>query len=74
MIPEIEIDCFAEGLQLHILGYGIDIANDKLMKLERSVLEMQRGLSLKQMDAIDMLDMEDTLRFRLLNALKLSTK
>lgn len=53
VIPGVELDCTAEGLQLHILGYGIDITNGKLMQIERSVLEMQRTLSLRQMDAVE---------------------
>lgn len=53
VIPGVELDCTAEGLQLHILGYGIDITNGKLIQIERSVLEMQRTLSLRQMDAVE---------------------
>lgn len=53
VIPGVELDCTVEGLQLHILGYGIDITNGKLMQIERSVLEMQRTLSLRQMDAVE---------------------
>ena len=40
VIPGIEIDCMAEGFHLHILGYGIDSANDELVKLEHTVKEI----------------------------------
>lgn len=53
VIPGIEIDCMAEGLHLHILGYGIDSANDELVKLEHTVKEMQRAASVEQMDALE---------------------
>lgn len=53
VIPGVELDCIAEGIQLHILGYGIDITHPKLIQIERSVLEMQRALSLLQMDAVE---------------------
>lgn len=29
VIPGVELDCTAEGLQLHILGYGIDITKHR---------------------------------------------
>lgn len=53
VIPGIEIDCMAEGLHLHMLGYGIDSANDELVKLEHTVKEMQRAASVEQMDALE---------------------
>lgn len=53
VIPGIEIDCMAEDLHLHMLGYGIDSANDELVKLEHTVKEMQRAASVEQMDALE---------------------
>lgn len=33
VIPAIEFDCWYRGVLVHILGYGIDINNDKLLSL-----------------------------------------
>ncbi|MCQ2023682.1 PHP domain-containing protein [Clostridium butyricum] len=36
-IPAIEIDCTYKGINLHVLGYGIDYKNDIFNKLEETV-------------------------------------
>lgn len=53
VIPGIELDCLHDALNLHMLGYGIDISNEKLKQIEYSVFEMQRAACLQQMDAVE---------------------
>lgn len=51
-ISGIELDCMLEDLHLHILGYGIDIANAAFVDIEASVLQMMQQASQHQMDAV----------------------
>lgn len=52
-VPGVELDCFADTIHLHILGYGIDIANEELLQIERSVRSMQRQCAEEQMEAVE---------------------
>ena len=38
-IPGIEIDCTYNGINLHILGYGIDYSHDDFVILEKNILQ-----------------------------------
>lgn len=52
VIPGIELDCMLDGLQLHILGYGIDIANEAIQMIEKSARKTLQAVSEQQMDAV----------------------
>ncbi|MDO5785214.1 MAG: PHP domain-containing protein [Eubacteriales bacterium] len=54
-IPGVELDCILDTLHLHVLGYGVDVANAALLRLERSVQNMQRQCAEAQMDAVESL-------------------
>ncbi len=56
-IPGVELDCMTEDLQLHILGYGIDITSTQLVQIEQSVHQMLQLSTLSQMEAIEELGM-----------------
>ncbi len=38
-IPGVEIDCVYEGVNFHVLGYGIDFCSSDFLQIERSVEE-----------------------------------
>lgn len=44
-IPAVELDCMAGELQLHILGYGIDISSAALVQIEYSMRQMGKKTS-----------------------------
>ncbi len=43
VIPGIEIDCVFQNLNLHILGYGIDIENKAYADIEKTSIERDRS-------------------------------
>ena len=49
-IPAVEIDCTYEGINLHVVGYGIDYTHDDFMKLEENVLHQELSCSLKKLE------------------------
>lgn len=51
-IAGIELDCMHEGTHLHLLGYGIDIANSALLHAVQTVHGMQAEAGLRLMDAV----------------------
>lgn len=48
-IPAIEIDCTFEGVNLHVLGYGIDYHHEDFIKLEDNVLSQELSCSLEKL-------------------------
>lgn len=56
ILPGVELDCMAGTLQLHILGYGIDIASPGLLWLEQSVLRLRQESAARQLNAVECLD------------------
>ena len=42
LIPGIEIDCLFENLNLHILGYNIDIENPAFIEIENNAIEQDK--------------------------------
>lgn len=52
LIPAIELDCSFRGVDLHVLGYGIDETQDSFKKVEQNVQDLERGTSLKRMELI----------------------
>jgi len=52
LIPAIELDCSFRGVDLHVLGYGIDSSYYAFEELEINVQVMQRATSLKLMELV----------------------
>ena len=48
LIPAVELDCTFQGVDLHLLGYGIDPANPAFAEVERNVLDQERQASRKR--------------------------
>lgn len=48
----IELDCTCEGVDLHLLGYGIDIEDERFYKIEKEILDQKRESSYKRMEII----------------------
>lgn len=44
-IPAIEIDCVYSGVNLHVLGYGINFTHQDFYDLEKHVLDQERAAS-----------------------------
>ncbi|MEG1474980.1 MAG: PHP domain-containing protein [Longicatena sp.] len=51
-IPGIELDCHIHGVNLHVLGYGIDEHNEALQNLSMNVRKMEQDNSQKQLDLV----------------------
>ncbi|WP_028044283.1 PHP domain-containing protein [Candidatus Stoquefichus massiliensis] len=49
-IPAVEIDCTYEGINLHVLGYGINYHHKDFIDLEENVLQQELSSSLKKID------------------------
>ncbi|WP_253200600.1 PHP domain-containing protein [Clostridium sp. CF012] len=49
LIPAIELDCRFRGVDLHVLGYGIDVTYEAFEKIEQSVYDQERLASRKRM-------------------------
>ena len=49
-IPAVEIDCTYEGINLHVLGYGIDYHHKDFIDLEENVLQQELSCSLKKIE------------------------
>ena len=54
-IAGVELDCMFEGNLLHVLGYGIDIANTALLHTVQTVYGIQSEAGLRLMDAVSAL-------------------
>ncbi|TCL59268.1 hypothetical protein EDD76_1044 [Kineothrix alysoides] len=48
-LPGIEIDCTFQGVNLHVLGYGIDYTNDDFYLLEKNIEEQHMHASLQML-------------------------
>jgi predicted metal-dependent phosphoesterase TrpH len=48
-LPGIEIDCTFQGVNLHVLGYGIDYTNDDFYLLEKNIEEQHMQASLQML-------------------------
>ncbi|WP_283624945.1 PHP domain-containing protein [Clostridium butyricum] len=49
-IPAIEIDCTYKGINLHVIGYGIDYKNDIFNKLEENIVIQEIQASEKKLE------------------------
>ncbi len=52
MIPGIELDCTYEGLDLHVLGYGIDVEDKRFIQIEQNILSQKKATSEKRMEIL----------------------
>ncbi|ERK31025.1 PHP domain-containing protein [Clostridium intestinale] len=52
IIPAVELDCTIDGVNLHVLGYGIDYNNDIFDKIEEDIIKQELGASKKRMKLI----------------------
>lgn len=52
VIPAVELDCSYHGLDLHILGYGIDISLPGFAVNEEDLLNQKRNTSKKEMEIL----------------------
>lgn len=48
-IPAIELDCTFDGVDLHLLGYGIDFQDSRYRELEEGILAQKKGNSTRMM-------------------------
>lgn len=51
-VPGVELDCVQQGSHLHILGYGMDIANPQLLHRLQEVRGLLAEAGLRLMDAV----------------------
>ncbi len=54
-IPAIEIDCTYNGINLHVLGYGIDYTNPAFNQLGEDILKQELNCSLKKLELTNQL-------------------
>jgi predicted metal-dependent phosphoesterase TrpH len=61
ILPAIEMDCELDGLNLHLLGYGMDYADPIFEEIEADLLQQERANSAKLMHLVHQLgiDFED---------------
>lgn len=52
MIHGIELDCTYEELDLHVLGYGIDVEDKRFMEIEQDILSQEEATSEKRMEIL----------------------
>ncbi|PNV61519.1 phosphatase [Clostridium sp. chh4-2] len=52
IIPGIELDCICEELDLHLLGYGIDITDQRFADNETYILKQKQSNSVQTMDLL----------------------
>ena len=57
-IPAIEIDCTYKGLNLHVLGYGIDHKDPVFNKIGKDIEEQEVSASLKKLEKTNALGFE----------------
>lgn len=59
-IPAIEIDCSYQGINLHVVGYGIDYKNPVFNQLGENVLQQELNCSLKKLELTNQMGFELT--------------
>lgn len=55
LIPAIEIDCTYNGINLHVLGYGINYKHDDFKDIENHIIEQELQCSLKKIELTNQL-------------------
>ena len=59
-IDAIEIDCTYEGINLHVVGYGIDITNPKFNQLGQNIMDQELLCSAKKIELTNALGFDIT--------------
>lgn len=59
-IPAIEIDCHYQGINLHVVGYGIDYHNPAFNQLGENIYRQELNCSLKKLELTNQLGFELT--------------
>lgn len=59
-IPAVEIDCTYEGINLHVVGYGIDYKHEDFVKLEENVLNQELACSMEKLELTNQLGFKVT--------------
>ena len=59
-IPAIEIDCTYQGINLHVVGYGIDYTNKIFNQLGQNILKQELTCSAKKLELTNALGFELT--------------
>ncbi|MFV0394747.1 MAG: PHP domain-containing protein, partial [Coprobacillaceae bacterium] len=54
-IPAIEIDCTFKGVNLHVVGYGMDYKHEEIKILEENVLRQELACSSKKLELTNQL-------------------
>lgn len=49
-IPAIEIDCVFQGVNLHVLGYGIDFTHQAFFDLEKRIMDQEYAASAQKIE------------------------
>lgn len=52
IINGVELDCICDGLDLHLLGYGIDITDRRYFEIEQNILAQKRESSVLRMEIL----------------------
>ncbi len=52
VLPGVELDCTCDGLDLHLLGYGIDVTDKRYLEVEEEILEQKRASSRERMNIL----------------------
>lgn len=62
IIPAIELDCTIDGVNLHLLGYGIDYKSDDFEEIEENIIAQEQVASKERMRLVRELgiDFEDS--------------
>jgi len=58
VIPAVELDCTFQGLNLHVLGYGIDTTFSGFSALETSLAAQERASSIPRMELLHQMGLE----------------
>lgn len=59
-LPAIEIDCTYKGINLHVLGYGIDYTHEDFIKVEENIYQQEINTSLKKLELVNKIGFDIT--------------
>ncbi|MHC1684286.1 MAG: PHP domain-containing protein [Clostridiaceae bacterium] len=52
IIPSVELDCTINGVNLHLLGYGVDYNSEIFNEIEESIISQEQSASKKRMELV----------------------
>lgn len=58
IVPAIELDCSIDGVNLHVIGYGIDYKNKIFEKIENNIIKQEKIASKERMRLVRELGIE----------------